>query len=159
MLLYLKPLGRFQINQRSVPRYIVHPILRTLSGRTCRTEIFFLLRLKRTKPRLREWPPACKGKKEWTIIIIVIIIMFFVFLTGGNMLLSHRHLHKATTCRRRRRNVRSSFPVWANRVQDKEVLPAGLFRGSFYPFCNSEDPAWLNIFSHQCNRAYARDNN
>ena len=41
MLLYLKPLGRFQINQRSVPRYIVHPILRTLSGRTCRTKIFF----------------------------------------------------------------------------------------------------------------------
>ena len=64
MLLYLKPLGRFQINQRSVPRYIVHPILRTLSGRTYRTKIFFLLRLERTKPRLWEWPPACKGEKE-----------------------------------------------------------------------------------------------
>ena len=148
MLLYLKPLGRFQINQRSVPRYIVHPILETLSGRTYRTKIFFSPTIKANQTQTLRMA-SCMQRRERVlsilrnIIFIVTIIMLFVFLTGGNMLLSHRHFHNATTCRRRRRNVRSSFPVWANRVQDREVLPAGLFLWSFYPFCNSEDHGWI----------------
>ena len=130
MLLYLKPLGRFQINQRSVPRYIVHPILRTLSGRTYRTKIFFPLTIKVNQTQTLRMA-SCMQRRERVNYHYIIIIVIIIMLHVGNMLLSHRHLHNHLQAKEKERQKQLSSlskPSAGQRSAASRFVP-------FYPFC------------------------